>query len=253
MSKKEFFVGYEVGFPGRLKVFYSFILPMLILGAVGLAYGLSKDTPAAGSGTWDLSEQVTLKGVVMTKPYPMIVTEARKGHSVLIVQLGKMGAQKILEDFDGKSVSITGSMIERGPWQMLEIEGTASVEEIDPLNFDKPEMTAGDQVMLDGEIVDSKCMLGVMKPGMGKVHRDCAQLCVLGGLPPMLLITNGAGEKVAYLLTDRQGRALDERILPYVATPIELSGELSRLGNMSIIRVDVDSIDKKSADVNPQT
>jgi hypothetical protein len=27
---------------------------------------------------------------------------------------------------------------------------------------------------LTGEIVDSKCYLGVMNPGQGKVHRDCA-------------------------------------------------------------------------------
>jgi hypothetical protein len=32
-------------------------------------------------------------------------------------------------------------------------------------------------VELTGEIVDSKCFLGVMVPGSGKTHKECASLC----------------------------------------------------------------------------
>ena len=33
-------------------------------------------------------------------------------------------------------------------------------------------------VELTGEIADSKCWLGVMNPGEGTVHRDCARRCL---------------------------------------------------------------------------
>ena len=41
-----------------------------------------------------------------------------------------------------------------------------------------------------GEIVDPKCFFGVMKPGEGKPHKDCAIRCILGGIPPVLKVTD---------------------------------------------------------------
>ena len=52
--------------------------------------------------------------------------------------------------------------------------------------------TVAERVMLRGEIVDSKCYLGVMNPGEGTVHRDCAARCLSGGLPPMLVVRSPA-------------------------------------------------------------
>ena len=46
-------------------------------------------------------------------------------------------------------------------------------------------MTDLDTFTLIGEIVDSKRYLGVMNPGNGKVHRDCAVRCLSGGIPPI--------------------------------------------------------------------
>ena len=40
---------------------------------------------------------------------------------------------------------------------------------------------------LRGEIVDSKCYLGAMKPGDQKTHKACATLCIRGGIPPVLV------------------------------------------------------------------
>lgn len=42
-------------------------------------------------------------------------------------------------------------------------------------------------VTLDGELVDSKCYLGTMKPGDGKTHKSCAILCLRGGIPPLFV------------------------------------------------------------------
>jgi hypothetical protein len=42
-----------------------------------------------------------------------------------------------------------------------------------------------------GELVDTKCWLGVMRPATGKVHRACAARCLAGGVPPGLWIESG--------------------------------------------------------------
>jgi hypothetical protein len=66
-------------------------------------------------------------------------------------------------------------------------------------------MPRGDDVTGCGEIVDSKCFLGVMNPGEGTVHCDCARVCLRGGIPPMLLIRGARAEEALVLLVDAAG------------------------------------------------
>jgi len=239
--KTPFFVGY-LPFPKALKPFFGWVVPLFLLAGIAFVYLISSDVPAAGTGTWNAYDKVSITGVVKAEPYPMIITEERVNHPVLIVQLGKLAATEILAPLDGKTVLIEGFMIERGPWQMMEIEGPESVVEAPALALAPPLKSAGMYVSLVGEIVDSKCMLGVMKPGAGKVHRDCAELCVLGGMPPMLLVKNDQGEKAAYLLVDQDGNAVGRRLIPHIALPVEVEGFAFRMGDMTIIKVDPTSV-----------
>ena len=52
---------------------------------------------------------------------------------------------------------------------------------------DAPYESLGKQTFV-GEIVDSKCFLGVMNPGRLTPHRACAIRCISGGVPPVLLV-----------------------------------------------------------------
>jgi hypothetical protein len=241
MSKKNFFVGYSDTFPRGLKVFYFLVIPILLCASFGFAYLFAKDTPLAGEGTWQLEETVTFTGLVTLDPYPMIVTEEDPGRGVLIVREGKLGAQELLREFDGSTIAIEGYLIERGPWRMLEIGGAQSIKPAEAAVVASLTLVEGNPVRLRGEIVDSKCMLGVMKPGVGKVHRDCARLCILGGFPPMLLVEDEGGQKAAFLLVDAEGKGISEAILPFVAVPVEVSGSLSKLGAMSVLHLDISS------------
>ncbi len=81
------------------------------------------------------------------------------------------------------------------------------------------------KVTIVGEIVDSKCYLGVMNPGRSKVHRDCAARCISGGVPPALVTADGL-----YLLAGADGRQLHAQILDLVAEKVEVSGTLLRSG-----------------------
>src|SRR5690349_19376703 len=60
-------------------------------------------------------------------------------------------------------------------------------------------------VSLRGEIVDSKCFLGAMRPGNGKTHKACAMLCIAGGVPPMFVTRDSAGREEYYLLAGPDG------------------------------------------------
>ncbi len=79
-----------------------------------------------------------------------------------------------------------------------------------------------------GEIVDTKCYLGAMKPGRGKPHRDCASLCIRGGIPAALLVRTADGERQLIHLVDLAGRPLGRELLDRVGQPVEVSGRLHR-------------------------
>jgi hypothetical protein len=89
---------------------------------------------------------------------------------------------------------------------------------------------------LRGEIVDSKCFLGAMRPGRGKPHRACATLCIRGGIPPVLRVETANGEYRHFLLTDEDGRAVNDRVLDVVAEPVEITGRVIRTGDMLVLQ-----------------
>jgi hypothetical protein len=94
---------------------------------------------------------------------------------------------------------------------------------------------------LAGEIVDSKCYLGAMKPGDGKGHKACAVLCISGGIPPMLVSASGSeSERTVsyYLLVGASGQPMNARVLPFVAEAVEVSGVVEDWEGLRMLRVD---------------
>ena len=78
-------------------------------------------------------------------------------------------------------------------------------------------------VQLTGEIVDSKCYFGVMNPGNGKVHRDCAARCISGGVPPAFLVRDASGHAETLLLANWK-----RELLNHIAEPVTIRGRLVR-------------------------
>ena len=97
-------------------------------------------------------------------------------------------------------------------------------------------------VDLRGEIVDSKCYLGVMNPGEGKVHRDCAARCISGGVPAALIAADQTGRRKLLLLTTADGRSLGRELLPFVAEPVSVRGTLYRSGEIFRMETEVPAI-----------
>ena len=91
-------------------------------------------------------------------------------------------------------------------------------------------------VTVTGEIVDSKCYLGVMNPGQGKVHRDCAARCLSGGIPPIFISTDRHEQ---LLLVGLDGRALGRDALrEFIAEPVQIQGELLETGSTQLLKID---------------
>jgi hypothetical protein len=93
-------------------------------------------------------------------------------------------------------------------------------------------------VSMQGEITDPKCFLGVMKPGDGRPHRSCAIRCVAGGIPPLLYVNNGHGQRNGYVLVGAQGEPINDQVLGYVGKGVHVRGRLEQVDNWFILYVD---------------
>lgn len=238
--EKEFFVGY-LSMPPGLTGFYKVVIPCLLIVGLAVAFWVSTGQTSVGDGTWDLSEKKTHQGILALEPYPVLHTvQDGRLRSILVVFSGKRGIEALAARHAGKAVAISGYPISRGDWEMLEIDSDSDVQRLDTVAADVqiPEPKTLGRVTLAGEIVDSKCFLGVMKPGAGKVHRACAELCILGGLPPMLVAEDKTGRRGAYLLTGPDGTSAARAVRGKVAVPVTLAGELIRRGDLRYIRMD---------------
>ncbi len=92
-----------------------------------------------------------------------------------------------------------------------------------PIHRDLGEFT------LQGEIVDRKYFLGVMDPGEGKVHRDCAVRCISGGIPQALVTSDLDASSKFLLLTDEMGnRSRRNTALPVLHKQCRFTGKSLR-------------------------
>jgi hypothetical protein len=99
-------------------------------------------------------------------------------------------------------------------------------------------------ISLRGEITDPKCYLGVMNPGEGKPHQDCAVRCLSGGIPPLLKVRDDHGSTSYYLLVGPNGAPLFPFLQPYVGGGVGLCGRAQTVDNWQILYVDTTSIQR---------
>jgi len=203
----------------------------------GLAVGalLIFDQPPFAASKFEYGEYREYSGVIEEWPYPILLTS---DSSFLLVAPGKHGLSAVVKGLQGMSIRLKGSLIERGPDRMLEVL-PGSMQDTPPLHVrNASEPIDLGSVRLRGEIVDSKCYLGVMNPGNGKVHRDCAVRCISGGAPPAFVARDASGDTRTLLLVGPDGRALNQDVLPFVAEPLEISGKLVRSGSILVLKAD---------------
>ncbi len=248
----DFYVGYQPHAPGELgRHLRRTVLALLLLAAV-VATTLAALQGGFDPGVFEYGMVREFEGVVVERPHPLLLVD-RPGDTggdpsrYLLVAVGKHGADNEVAGLDGRRVRLRGTLIHRQDQTMVEVVG-GSVEAIG----DAAVAAAGGAVSLGtqtlrGEIVDSKCFLGVMKPGRGKPHRACATLCIRGGIPPVLRVETTAGEHRHLLLTDETGGAINDRVLDLIAVPVEISGRVLRAGDLLVLETDPKTIRRLGA------
>ncbi|HUK07159.1 MAG TPA: hypothetical protein VLX09_04750 [Stellaceae bacterium] len=232
----DFYVGYFRA-PLRIVRFVTYVAIVLVLLTDGVALLLYRAQENRASGHWDESGEVAITGTMVARPYPVVQVAASAGrpaHAVLLVSEGKAGAPATAAALDGKQVTVRGYEILRDDLTVLQLDqdpaletgapGAVATEELGPRTF-------------IGEIVDAKCFLGAMVPGEGKVHKDCASLCILGGIPPLFVTRDGAGKVTYRLLADQDGGPIAEAAASRAGEFITLTGDLRRVGAIEVFRV----------------
>jgi hypothetical protein len=239
-----FYVGY-LALPRKLKGTIAALVFVLFALIAFDAWLIATLQPAAGDGRW-ADTPTEFVGTLTRDPYPLLhVSKDGKTKTYVVVSDEKRGAEAALQKFaDGTSVKLSGYEIERAAVGMIQLAAT-DVAAIDAATIPSPIREIHGNATVEGEIVDSKCWLGVMRPGDGHIHKACASLCIRGGIPPML-VTRDQGVPAVMLLTLSDGRAIPpERILDFVADPVRLSGVIEKRGDLTVFKADLATLTRR--------
>ena len=246
MSKSDFFIGWA-DTPAPDRRFFLGAGLALLGGTAVTAAALSSRQSAPGTGAWVMGDIREWRGIVTASPYPMLRTLDLDGtaQTVLLSAQGKCGVSARIGALADQGVVVRGSLIQRGPHAMIAVQdGLDWIVQAEPapqagLAF--PHIETIGEVTLRGEILDSKCWFGAMRPSEGKVHKACASLCIRGGLPPAFYVKDRKDQKALLIMTDC-GLGHSPDLLPFVADPVEITATAQRWGNLLLLDGPVSAI-----------
>jgi hypothetical protein len=246
----EFYIGWEEKAPAGVGSRVRRIVVLMLGLSLGLGAVLSLAQRTIGLSVFEWGQVKNFSGILRSQPYPHLLV-ARPGasgdqaafSSYYLVSPFKFGLDVATANrLDGKAVSLKGTLIYRGGQTMVEVVSD-SIKPAEGPGNGLSAAPAGSPVSLGrrtfvGEIVDSKCYLGVMNPGALAPHRACAIRCISGGIPPVLLVRQSNSPALYLLLVSREGKPVNKQVLNLVAEPVEISGDVEGRGNLLILRAD---------------
>lgn len=248
MSDKPFFVGY-LATPGSLRLFLAgvCVAVLALFAGLGFALGAAQDDPGEGAFRFDYGRQ-TVTGVVELTPYPLLhVTigndQIPAGHTLMLAANGKNNVESRAVPLAGQLAQASGVLLERGALDMMQLrggaqglqaaEGAAPAVTVEPLG----------RWRLAGEICDGKCLAGAMRPGRGLAHKACANLCLLGKIPPVFVSSQPVAGSDFLLIVGPDGTHLPAAAYDYVAQYVSLEGDVARHGDLLVLTLEPDSIE----------
>ena len=242
----DFYIGWEPkAAPTFGRAAGRLVIGMLLLTLLaGIVLAVSQRMIGQSVFEWGTSKSFT--GILQANPYPHLLVP-RPGHAgtlprfstYYLVAPWKFGLNReVIGPFSGKAVTLKGTLIYRGHQTMVETKPEWIQVEEKAMTVSLPQSISLGKQTLIGEIVDSKCFLGVMNPGQLTPHRACAIRCISGGIPPVLLVRQKDGSAAYVLLVSSDGRPVNQQVLGMIAEPVEITGELERQGDWLILRAD---------------
>ncbi len=250
MSSDPFYVGYLDPAPASLMRTVRARVRLVLLAVLVVAASLAATQRPFSRAQFEFGTTRTLEGWIEAEPHPTLVVwrggDQASWSRYLLTAFGKFGAPEEVAALAGKKVRVEGTLIHRDDQVMLEL-ADGGVEVLEP----RPGETAPSSdperlgtVTLEGEIVDSKCFLGVMKPGNAKTHRACAVRCISGGIPPVLLVRSEDETARYVLLVGEDGGNPGPHLLDRVAEPVRVTGALERRGDQLSLRAAVEEFER---------
>jgi hypothetical protein len=236
-ERDEFYVGYEPLMPSGIvrRVAAAVVCLAAAAAMAAIVAVMAQQTLPASRFEFGVVREFT--GVLRRSPYPFLETTAGR---LWLVAPGKFGAEHAIGAIADGPVRVSGSLIERGGHRMAEIAAIAAVD--GPAPEDRPPHRGEAVVTLRGEIVDSKCYLGVMNPGEGGVHRDCSRRCLSGGIPPMLAVRDGRGREELIILVSARGGPAGRELAAMAGQSVELTGRIARDGDDYLLFIEAGSL-----------
>lgn len=254
-ERDEFYIGYVPDAPPQVAAHSRRFVGVTVILALAVAATVAVAQRPFAVAFFDFGQPRIYEGVLEMWPHPMLRIDRPGDASAAptslyyLVGFGKFGAESDVGEFAGQRVSLEGTPIYRDDQTMLEVVGGT----VQSLGDGLAESSGADPATpaslgrhtLVGEIVDSKCHFGVMKPGDLKPHRACATLCIRGGIPPVFIVRRDGQAARHLLLVGEDGRALNQEILDWVAETMEITGEVVRSGEMWMLRAEPSSFKRR--------
>ncbi len=208
----EFYIGYHNKCPPTLAQRTRRRVTQLAVLVVGLMSLFAALQTPAEPGVFEYGVGRSFEGVLYERPLPLLRSVSKDGSMThfLLVGAGKHGLPAFARGHDGQYVRFRGSLIQKDANVMIELNDPNSFTALGPgtIPEESPAQAVIQDITLTGELVDTKCYFGVMRPATGKGHRACAVRCLSGGVPPGLLVRNPEGNPVVLLLTGPRGQSL---------------------------------------------
>jgi hypothetical protein len=248
----EFYIGWQDKAPSAMGTRVRRVVVLLVIVALVSCALFAVAQRTIGVSVFEWGKVKEFSGILKAEPYPHLLlprpgaNEAGSRFSrYYLVKPFKFGlGQETAIQFDNQPVTLRGTLIYRGNQTMIEVErgsvtrSTADKTEAPRVADSRSEVVSLGEQTLIGEIVDSKCFLGVMNPGALTPHRACAIRCISGGIPPVLVVRQTNGTALYFLLVSRDGKPVNKDVLNLVAEPVSITGAVERHGEMLVLRAD---------------
>jgi len=259
MKQDDFYIGWMPSPPTSFSNYTRKAVIVVIGLIVFVAVLLSQQQKQFSTAVFEFGKRTEITGIYQNFPVPSIrvITEHDvAGNSTYITipltGYGKFGAEGTIAALEkqnqiqlqNREITISGTLLYSDGKTLLQIDEHDKPllkwsNEVYPTEHSVQELGDMD---LTGEILDPKCYFGVMKPGHGKPHKDCAIRCIAGGMSPVLYVRNEKGESNYYLLLDKNGKKINQELKDHVAEPLRLQARAVRYDDWVILYVDPKTI-----------
>lgn len=251
-QSNDFYIGWMDKAPATYSKHIKKVVIILAALVIIAAAILSLQQRKFSTASFEFGQLTEITGTYQQSPVPAVKVKTHQDvfgntsyMTIPLVGYGKFGAEGVIALLEkehntvlnGKEVVINGTLLYSDGKTLLQVDKNDN-----PLvRIDQPASTALPvqqdlgNVELKGEIIDPKCYFGVMKPGHGKPHRDCAIRCIEGGMDPVFYVRNEKGEANYYLILGADGRKINDQLKNYIAEPVSLKAKAVQVDDWTVL------------------